>query len=182
MTDILKDLNKDQKEAVTYEGGSLLVLAGAGSGKTKVLTHKVAYTIAQKKARPENVLLLTFTNKAAGEMKERVTKLISESPTFAGTFHSFCARLLRIDGAKIGIGRDFLIYDDTDQKDVIKDILDELNLPKEYFSPGAIASQISDAKTMMMSPLQYSEVAKGEHADKIFKIYLESGKSLILKL
>ena len=89
MSKLLKDLNSQQRKAVEYEGGPLLILAGAGSGKTRVLTHRVAWFIAQGKARPENILLLTFTNKAAGEMKERVIKLTKQSPGFAGTFHSF---------------------------------------------------------------------------------------------
>ena len=189
MDNILNGLNREQKEAVTYKspsgGGILLVLAGAGSGKTKVLTHRASYIVSQKLADPENLLLLTFTNKAANEMKERVSKLLSNfsnqnpvSMPFAGTFHSFCARLLRIDGEKIGIPKSFVIYDDNDQKDLITQILKELDLPKEYFNPGAIAAQISEAKTMMLSPLEYAEVIHGKNRDKIFKIYNEYEKEL----
>ena len=98
MSSILADLNKFQQEAVIYEGGPLLVLAGAGSGKTKVLTHRVAYFIEKGLCSPEDILLLTFTNKAAKEMKERVEKLTGVIPGFAGTFHSFCAKILRMDG------------------------------------------------------------------------------------
>ena len=182
---ILSGLNKEQKEAVTYNGNPLLVLAGAGSGKTKVLTHRAAYIVSQNQADPENLLLLTFTNKAANEMKERIKKLLSAqhlpdsaSQPFAGTFHSFCSRLLRIDGEKIGISRNFVIYDNNDQKEVIKDILTSLNLPREYFNPGSIAAQISDAKTMMLGPLEYAEIIKGKNQDKIFQIYSEYEKEL----
>lgn len=177
MDKILSGLNKNQREAVIFTGECLLVLAGAGSGKTKVLTHRAAHIVSQKMAMPENLLLLTFTNKAANEMKERINKLLSESDSghstnpFAGTFHSFCARLLRIDGERIGIPRSFLIYDDNDQKELITQILRELDLPKEYYNPGSIAAQISEAKTMMLSPLQYAEVVRGKNQEKIFQVY-----------
>ena len=124
MTDnLLSELNVNQLKAVTYLGGPLLVLAGAGSGKTKVLTHRVAWFIDQGKITPENILLLTFTNKAAGEMKERVLRLTDKSPAFAGTFHSFCVRVLRREGRNIDIPPNFLIYDDDDTKHTIKEIL-----------------------------------------------------------
>jgi len=185
MDNILSGLNKDQKEAVIFSGGSLLVLAGAGSGKTKVLTHRAAYIVSQKQAEPQNLLLLTFTNKAANEMKERINKLLvtdyklpTTNTPFAGTFHSFCARLLRIDGERIGVPRNFIIYDDNDQKDIISQILKELDLPKEYYNPGSISAQISEAKTMMLTPLEYGEVAKGKNQEKIFQIYNEYEKEL----
>src|SRR3989344_1508398 len=111
---LLSNLNKQQKIAVTYDAGPVLVLAGAGSGKTRVLTYRVAWFIAQKRVRPENVLLLTFTNKAAGEMKERVLKLTRQAPAFAGTFHSFCVRVLRKSGQAIDISPNFIIYDEMD--------------------------------------------------------------------
>src|SRR3972149_10678717 len=105
---LLTGLNAQQEKAVTYKGGPLLVLAGAGSGKTKVLTHRVAWFIEQGVTKPENVLLLTFTNKAAGEMKERVLHLTSQAPAFAGTFHAFCVRVLRKSGQTIDIPANFL--------------------------------------------------------------------------
>ncbi|KKR11696.1 MAG: ATP-dependent DNA helicase PcrA [Candidatus Woesebacteria bacterium GW2011_GWA1_39_21] len=177
MEKILKGLNDKQKEAVTFTGNSLLVLAGAGSGKTKVLTHRAAFIVSQKLAEPQNLLLLTFTNKAASEMKQRIGNLLithnlqASSQPFAGTFHSFCARLLRIDGQRIGIPRNFIIYDDNDQKDVVGQIIRELDLPKEYYNAGSISSQISEAKTMMLTPLEYAEVVTGRNQDKIFQIY-----------
>jgi len=125
MEDILEGLNKNQKEAVTYVGSPLLLLAGAGSGKTRVLTHRVAYFIQQKIAKPSEILLLTFTNKAADEMRQRTVKLLStikdqKSTIFAGTFHSFCCRVLRVDGHNIGIPPSFVIYDSGDQENLIK--------------------------------------------------------------
>ncbi|KKU47215.1 MAG: ATP-dependent DNA helicase PcrA [Candidatus Woesebacteria bacterium GW2011_GWF2_46_8] len=168
---LLTGLNDQQKKAVTYDEGPLLVLAGAGSGKTKVLTERVAYFIAEKKLRAENALLLTFTNKAAGEMKERVTKLTGFAPPFSGTFHSFCAKLLRIDGRAIGIPPGFLIYDEADQKDLVKQILAELNLPPDSYSPGAILHDISEAKNQMLSPAQYAELIQGDWGEAVFKVY-----------
>jgi len=175
---LLSGLNKDQKEAVTYSKGSLLVLAGAGSGKTKVLTHRAAYIIEKEKINSINVLLLTFTNKAASEMKQRIDSLIMGCPGFAGTFHSFCVKILRIDGRILGIPPNFLIYDESDSSDAIKEILENLNISDEQFKPSTIASQISEAKTNMLSPLAYSEIAKGEWQEKFFKIYNEYEKYL----
>ena len=168
---LLTGLNDQQKKAVTYDEGPLLVLAGAGSGKTKVLTHRVAWFIAEKNLKPESALLLTFTNKASGEMKERVAKLTGSAPSFSGTFHSFCAKLLRIDGRAIGIPPGFLIYDEADQKDLVKQILAELNLPPDSYSPGAILHDISEAKNQMLSPSQYAEIVQGEWEETVFKVY-----------
>src|SRR5260221_14274765 len=114
---IVANLNPKQLEAVTYEGNKLLILAGAGSGKTKVLTHRAAWFIEEKHIPGENILLMTFTNKAAKEMKNRMGL---QTSVWAGTFHSFCVRLLRIDGKHIGIDPNFVIYDDSDQKELIK--------------------------------------------------------------
>src|SRR3989338_3267182 len=176
--ELLLGLNQNKKEAVTYEGGSLLVLAGAGSGKTRVLTHRVAWFIGHKKAYPENVLLLTFTNKAAGEMKERVLRLTKQAPAFAGTFHSFCVRVLRKSGQAIDIAPNFLIYDDDDSKEAIKEILSELNLSTDKYNPNAVASQISEAKNQMLTPAQYAEFLKSEWQEKVFKIWVEYEKLL----
>lgn len=174
MTDnLLGILNAKQKSAVTHTGSPLLVLAGAGSGKTKVLTHRVAWMIEQKIADAKNILLLTFTNKAASEMKERVINLINQTPGFAGTFHSFCVNVLRRDGADISIPRNFVIYDDDDSKDAIKQVVEKLNLPDEKYNPNAVLSQISEAKNQMLTPLMYSEFVQGEWQEKIFKIWSE---------
>ena len=181
---LLEGLNKQQTLAVTYDGGPLLVLAGAGSGKTKVLTHRVAYFISERGVGPENCLLLTFTNKAAGEMKERVFKLVNNqlstinNQPICGTFHSFCARVLRIDGKHIGIPPGFLIYDESDQKEAIKQILEDLNISKDSANPAAILNDISDAKNQMFTPTQYAEVARGDYGELVFKVYIAYEKLL----
>lgn len=191
---LLSDLNPEQREAVTYEGGPLLVLAGAGSGKTRVLTYRVAYFISEGKVKQENVLLLTFTNKAAGEMKERMSNLLTKAGLpadaaarlQAGTFHSFCAKVLRIDGEKIGIPKGFMIYDEQDQKDAVKQILEKMGLSTDSYreaassayNPAAVLGTISDAKNQMLTPLSYSEFVQGEWQEKVFKIWLEYEKFL----
>ena len=178
MNKILEGLNKAQTEAVCFKGKLLLILAGAGSGKTKVLTHRVAYLASKKIITSEKTLLLTFTNKASGEMKQRVIKLIGSSPGFAGTFHSFCAKILRIDGEKIGITKGFIIYDDADQKDLLKEILEENSLDKNLYNPGTLSSIISAAKNQMLSPSQYLQIAAGEHQKTAANIYLIYEKKL----
>lgn len=172
MTDKLaNELNAKQLEAVTYNEGPLMVLAGAGSGKTKVLTHRVAWLIDSGKANPENILLLTFTNKAAGEMRERVLNLTKYIPGFAGTFHSFCVKLLRLDGRTIDIPPNFLIYDAEDSKDLIKQILERLNLSPDNYIPAGILNQISEAKNQMLTPVLYSEFVQSDFQEKVFKIW-----------
>lgn len=175
---LLIGLNKEQEESVIYEGGPLLVLAGAGSGKTKVLTHRVAWFLSQKKINPENALLLTFTNKAASEMKDRISLLCGSVPPFSGTFHSFCVKLLRFDGEKIGIPKNFLIYDAEDQKETVKEILQKLNLPTEAYNPGSILSAISDAKNQMIGPEEYAEIAKGDWGEAVTKVYTSYAQTL----
>ena len=172
MTDKLaNELNAKQLEAVTYNEGPLMVLAGAGSGKTKVLTHRVAWLIESGKANPENILLLTFTNKAAGEMRERVLNLTKYIPGFAGTFHGFCVKLLRLDGRTIDIPPNFLIYDSEDSKDLIKQILGKLNLSPDNYIPAGILNQISEAKNQMLTPALYSEFVQSDFQEKVFKIW-----------
>ena len=176
---LLVGLNVEQKKAVTYIDGPLLVLAGAGSGKTKVLTHRVAYFIEEGLAKPENCLLLTFTNKAAAEMRVRISNLVSmTAQPFAGTFHSFCARVLRLEGHNIGIPASFVIYDDTDQKDLVKQILTDMNLSTDQYNPSAILNGIGEAKNQMMEPFEYTNFAKGEWQELIAKIYDKYEKAL----
>lgn len=171
---ITAGLNKKQVEAVTYTGGPLFVLAGAGSGKTKVLTHRVAYLINQGIVEPEGCLLLTFTNKAAKEMKYRMGDI---NLGFAGTFHGFCAKVLKIDGNTIGIDKNFLIYDDNDQKDLVKDIVKDLGI-NESIKPASILYSISEAKNKMLSPSQFAEIASGNLGEAIAKVYERYEKRL----
>ena len=177
--DCISGLNKEQKEAVTYTGGPLLVLAGAGSGKTKVLTHRVAYFIAQGLIKPENALLLTFTNKAASEMRERILQLTSsDQKPLATTFHSFCAKVLRIDGENIEIPKNFVIYDDADQKETVKDIMEELNLSTDQYNPASILNGISEAKNMMLTPAEYVNFVRSDWQEAAAKVYGEYEKRL----
>jgi DNA helicase-2/ATP-dependent DNA helicase PcrA len=161
-------LNDQQKIAVTYTDKPLLVLAGAGSGKTKVLTHRVVYLIEKGLTKAENCLLLTFTNKAAQEMKERMGGI---NLGYAGTFHGFCAKVLRIDGNHIGVPQNFIIYDAIDQKDAVKQILESMNLSTDKFNPNSILNGIGDIKNQMLTPVEYKGYARGEWQEVIAKVY-----------
>ena len=175
---MLKDLNDQQKVAVKATEGPVLVLAGAGSGKTKVLTHRVAYLISYKSIAPENILLVTFTNKAATEMKNRVANLIGASNVFAGTFHSLCAKILRNDGQEIGIGSKFIIYDESDTADLIKEILKRMDLSPKNFSPAGVKTAISQVKNEMIEPNEYPKYARGFFQETVADIYLSYQKAL----
>ncbi len=184
-SDLLKHLNPAQQQAVTATDGPILILAGAGSGKTRVLTYKVAYLVCEKYIKSENILMVTFTNKAAGEMKERIKKLLTINNQqltinfpFAGTFHSLCARILRRSGTDIGINPDFLIYDEVDSKELIKDIVVKLNLDKKRFNPGGVLATISQAKNELINALEYPQYARGYFQEEVVRIYIEYQKRL----
>ncbi|MEX0769481.1 MAG: UvrD-helicase domain-containing protein [Balneolaceae bacterium] len=157
--DFLKDLNPPQQEAVTHTNGPLLIVAGAGSGKTRVLTYRVAYLLHQQKALPKNILSLTFTNKAAREMQQRIVHLIGEKANglWMGTFHSIFSKILRFEAEKIGFNRNFSIYDTGDSEATIKLILGEINQDPREVRPRTIHRKISDAKNQLISPDQYRE-------------------------
>src|SRR5581483_1066681 len=176
LTDLLKQLNKDQKEAVLNTDGPMIILAGAGSGKTRYITAKVLYLI-EKGVMPQNILCVTFTNKAANEMKERILKHLhvakKEEPTIA-TFHSLCAKILRIDGSFIGISSKYVIYDDADQTDAVKEALKLLSLSPKEFKPSSILTTISQAKNQLIGPDDYKTIARGhfqETAASVYRIY-----------
>ncbi len=178
----IQGLNDQQKLAVTYTDGPLLVLAGAGSGKTKVLTHRVAYFIEKDLIKPENALLLTFTNKAAGEMRDRISNLVPNAHSLmpiAGTFHSFCAKLLRIDGRNIDIPINFVIYDDQDQKDLVKQILEDLDISTDQYNPSSILTGISEAKNQMLTPAEYLNFVRSEWQEVAAKVYGAYEKALL---
>lgn len=178
---ILSSLNTNQQEAVRYTEGPSLILAGAGSGKTRVLTHKVAYLIREKAVDPTQILMVTFTNKAAGEMKKRITELLGVSLSqlpMAGTFHSICARILRVDGPRGGIGNDFIIYDTDDQLDAIKTIMKEMDISTKNFHPNAILKTISEAKNELIGPLEYPQYARGYFQETVAKIYIAYQQTL----
>lgn len=177
--DILENLNPEQKQAVTYGDGPLLVLAGAGSGKTRVLVHRGAYLIANGKARPQEILMVTFTNKAAGEMKERIGRLLngSDLPT-SGTFHSVSARILRTEGSAIGIDPHYVIYDESDQTDAIRAAMEKLNIDTKEIRPSSILWTISAAKQELLGPLEYPQYAKGKIQELSARVYIEYQKTL----
>lgn len=172
---ILLDLNPDQQEAVTHWGSPLLILAGAGSGKTKTLTHRAAHLAGKRGISPENIIMLTFTNKAGGEMRERIQRILGGKAPWAGTFHSFCARLLRIDGQNINISPSFVIYDTHDQEDAVKDVLKRLDLK---ISPRSALTGISQAKNELINELEYGSFARDPWQKKIAAIFLEYQKLL----
>jgi DNA helicase-2/ATP-dependent DNA helicase PcrA len=173
MSDILTGLNSSQKEAVTHFGTPLLLLAGAGSGKTRVLTHRAANLIQRGLATPSQILLLTFTNKAASEMKERMSKLLKSqnNTVFAGTFHSFCCRILRKDGSSVGVVPDFVIYDSNDQENLVKGIILGLNLTTQEFKPSSVLYFIEDCKNKYISASESINQSSGFWANTAAKIY-----------
>ena len=164
MEDILKGLNDKQYEAVVNTEGPCLVIAGAGSGKTKVLTHKIAYLIEEKSAKPWDILAITFTNKAANEMKERIANLIGDQAKdiWMGTFHSICVRILRRFIDRIGFDTSFIIFDTSDQKTLIKACLKDLAIDDKLFTDRGVLSEISNAKNEMLEPDQYKVRANGD--------------------
>lgn len=176
---ILNDLNPRQQEAVRATQGPVLILAGAGSGKTRVLTYRVAYLISEKHVSPQTILMLTFTNKAAQEMKERIKKILgSSSLPFAGTFHSLCVKILRIDGKHTGIPDDFVIYDEQDQLDVVKEAMKALDISIKNFNPGAVLHTISEAKNELISAVEYPQFARGYFQETVANVYITYQKML----
>ena len=169
---ILNKLNQEQQEAVLYNEGPMIILAGAGSGKTRVLIHKVLYLIHEKGLNPSEILMVTFSNKAAGEMKERM-ELAVKSPSLPtiSTFHSLCARILRRHGINIGIPHNFVIYDTQDQLAAIKECMSLLDIDAKQARPKAVLETISSAKNQLIDPKTYSEFAKGYFQEFVANIY-----------
>lgn len=174
MSTSIEGLNKKQKEAVMYTEGPCLVIAGAGSGKTKVLTHKIAYLLEEKGLKPWDILAITFTNKAASEMKERIETLVGEQAKdmWVGTFHSICVRILRRFIDRIGFDTSFIIFDTSDQKTLVKNCLKELAIDDKLFTDRSVLSEISNAKNKMLEPDKYAVKAVGDYRkEKISKVY-----------
>ena len=174
MSDILEQLNDKQYEAVINTDGPCLVIAGAGSGKTKVLTHKIAYLMNEKNVKPWNILAITFTNKAAKEMKERVEKLVGEASNdmWIGTFHSICVRILRKYIDRIGFESSFIIFDTSDQKTVVKQCLKQLEIDDKLLTDKSVLYEISNAKNEMLEPEQYALRTNGDfRKEKIASVY-----------
>ncbi|HEY1509241.1 MAG TPA: UvrD-helicase domain-containing protein [Solirubrobacteraceae bacterium] len=170
---LLAGLNDPQREAVTYGEGPLLILAGAGSGKTRVLTHRIAYLVATDAAKPNEVLAITFTNKAAGEMRERAELLVGPRirAMWVMTFHSACARMLRANADRLGYTRQFTIYDQADSRRLVKRCLDELGIDPKRFTPGGIQSQISDAKNKLRDADGYARMVGSFFEQTVADVY-----------
>ncbi len=186
---ILKDLNEKQREAVLATEGPVLILAGAGSGKTKALTHRVAYLIREKKISPYNILVVTFTNKAAEEMIGRINNLLGQQDKvlgqtipkllpWAGTFHSICAKILRKEIDALGFRRSFVIYDEDDSLNAVKHAMDTLEIDKKQYNPRAVKNFISGAKNELITPTQYQKYARGYFGEIVQKVYTVYQKDL----
>lgn len=175
-----KGLNDRQKEAVEHTEGPLLIMAGAGSGKTRVLTHRMAYILSEKDVNPWNILAITFTNKAAKEMKERVSALVGPDANdmWVSTFHSMCVRILRREAEAIGFTRSFTIADPSEQQTLVKRIIKELNLDKDKFSYKMLLGRISDAKNNLMLPDDFRQNYSGYIEDVVADVYERYQKGL----
>ncbi|MBE5805863.1 MAG: DNA helicase PcrA [Clostridiales bacterium] len=169
MHNLLQDLNNKQQEAVLETDGPCLIIAGAGSGKTKVLTHKIAYLMSEKYIKPWNILSITFTNKAANEMKQRVESLVGDAVNdmWIGTFHSICVRILRKYIDRIGFDSSFIIFDMQDQKTLVKECLKQLKIDDKLFTDRAVLSEISNAKNEMLEPKAFSVKYSGDYRREI---------------
>nr|WP_088053285.1 DNA helicase PcrA [Virgibacillus dakarensis] len=180
MNDLLNGLNKEQQEAVKHTDGPLLIMAGAGSGKTRVLTHRIAYLLREKDVAPRNILAITFTNKAAREMRDRVHRLVGagSEQIWVSTFHSMCVRILRRDIDRIGYNRNFTILDSSDQLSVIKQILKNLNIDPKKIDPRAMLGQISSAKNELVTPEEYSNNVGNFYERQVAQIYQAYQKML----
>ena len=177
MQNLLEGLNNKQKEAVENVQGPCLVIAGAGSGKTKVLTHKIAYLMQDKKVNPWNILAITFTNKAANEMKQRIESLVGDQAAdiWMGTFHSICVKILRKYIDRIGYDNSFIIFDTSDQRTLIKECIKELKVDDKLFTDRSVLSEISNAKNEMLEPqaymAKYSNDFRKETIGEIYNLY-----------
>ena len=172
--EILKGLNPSQQEAARATDGPVLIIAGPGSGKTRTLTHRIAYVIATARARPYDILALTFTNKAAREMKERIERLVGKDDAkgiWMGTFHSMFARLLRVEGDHLGYSSDFSIYDTDDSERIIRQLMDRFNMDAKQFTPRTLRHLISSAKNQLVSPSEYQRVAASLPQERAATIY-----------
>ena len=170
---LLSGLNDPQRDAVTYGEGPQLILAGAGSGKTRVLTHRIAYLVATDAAKPNEILAITFTNKAAGEMRDRAELLVGRRvrAMWVMTFHAACARMLRAEAARLGYTRQFTIYDTADSRRLIKRCLDELGIDPKRFTPGSVHAQISDAKNKLRDADEYAQMVGSFFEQTVADVY-----------
>jgi len=177
---LLQGLNDMQQKAVKTTDGPLLLMAGAGSGKTRVLTHRIAYLMAEKQVAPWNILAITFTNKAAREMKDRIHAILGPGADdiWISTFHSMCVRILRRDSDRMGINRNFSILDTTDQLSVIKTVLKEKNLDPKKYEPRSLLGSISSAKNELITPEEYEKTAASHYEQMVSDVYKDYQKKL----
>ncbi|MDP4038885.1 MAG: UvrD-helicase domain-containing protein, partial [bacterium] len=180
MDRLLKDLNQAQKQAVMAGRGPILMLAGAGSGKTKTLTHRIAYLIVSKKVSPSNILAVTFTNKAAGEMRTRLSHLLGKSYVlpYLGTFHSIAVKILRREASYIGYAKDFIIYDQSDQLSLVKAVMRSLNIDEKSYQPQTFLSMISSAKSELITADRYAHLTSGTTQELAARVYENYQKEL----
>jgi DNA helicase II / ATP-dependent DNA helicase PcrA len=173
-------LNEVQALAVEHTDGPVLIFAGAGSGKTRVLTHRIAFLLKERRIPPDRILAVTFTNKAAGEMKTRLERMVGSSARdlWVGTFHAMCVRVLRRDGSRAGIASSFAIIDDADQRQLVKDILDDLDYDERQLSPGACLHEISKAKNSLIWPDKYHEKQTSFLGERMANVYTEYERRL----
>ncbi len=172
---VLEGLNPRQREAVEYTEGPLLILAGPGSGKTRVIAHRIAYLVREKNVRPRRILAVTFTNKAAREMRDRVFSLVGEDlgrDITLGTFHAVCSRILRIDGEQIGVPRTFTIYDDSDQIAAVKRALEDQGVDPRRIAPRAVLSAISHAKSELQGPREFAAIVADYFQEVTSRVFL----------
>ena len=170
--DLLKDLNKEQQQAVEATNGPMIILAGAGSGKTRVLIYKVMYLLLEKHITPESILMITFTNKAAAEMKERMQKFLPAQPLpWIATFHAMCAKILRRESHHLGFAHNFVIYDSGDQMEAIKEAMRQLDISTRDFKPYSVHATISQAKNEIIMASDYKNFARGYFQETVAKIY-----------
>ena len=170
---LLEGLNPEQESAVTHQGGPLLVVAGAGSGKTRVLTRRIAYLLAERGVEPFEILAITFTNKAAGEMKERVAALVGKraKAIWVSTFHSACVRILRQECTRLGFSSSYSIYDQADSVRLVTLVLRDLNLDQKRYNPRAVAAQISNAKNELLGPADYRNATTNHFEEIVAEVY-----------
>lgn len=179
--ELTKGMNDKQAEAVRTTEGPLLIMAGAGSGKTRVLTHRVAHLIEDLDVRPWRILAITFTNKAAREMRERIAKLVDPeqaASVWVSTFHALAVRILRRDGEQIGLGKNFTILDSSAQKTLVKRVVNELNLDSNQYDPKTILGTISNAKNELLTPKDYAEQAANYYEERVAEVYRAYQKAL----
>ena len=178
MEKIIQSLNPQQQRAVKYTDSPSLILSGPGSGKTRVITHRIAFLIDNLGVSPTDILAVTFTNKAANEMKNRIRKLIKTTPLWMGTFHSICAKILRESGGHVGISPNFTIFDEDDSLRLIKDVMKDLDINTKNFSPGSVKGAIGSAKNELIGPSEYQGYARGYFQEIVSKVYDSYQKAL----